>query len=146
MTDLEDAVPAKYDVGQAVRMRTSQPDYVSGPVVAIEPREPGIRQPVYTIDLYGGGPAHRIRALESQIMAADEPVKAPPRVGKLPCPKCGDPDTSMRWCAGGYSIQHGHCTISVHEHFHRGCPNCGHRWLTYDVLDAATPIGPGTLD
>jgi hypothetical protein len=67
---------------------------------------------------------------------APEPQDAAPRVPDLPCPKCGEPDTSMRFCNGGYSLSWGMCMGDAGEHFHRDCSRCKHRWITYDVLDA----------
>jgi ssDNA-binding Zn-finger/Zn-ribbon topoisomerase 1 len=67
-------------------------------------------------------------------MAPPEPQDAAPRVPNLPCPKCGEPDTTMRWCAGGYSLAHGMCVETV-DHFHRGCPRCAYRWTSFDILD-----------
>ena len=60
-----------------------------------------------------------------------------PRVPNLVCPKCGEPETTMRFCSGGYSIKWGMCMVGTGEHFHRDCPRCTHRWVTYDVLGAA---------
>ena len=68
---------------------------------------------------------------------APEPQDAPPRVPNLPCPKCGNADTTMRFCSGGYSLTWGMCADHAPAgHFHRDCPRCTHRWTTYDVLDA----------
>lgn len=69
--------------------------------------------------------------------STDEPKDAAPKVPLLPCPKCGEPDTAMRWCAGGYSIGYGHCVTTVKDHFHRECPNCRYGWKTFDTLDGA---------
>jgi hypothetical protein len=66
-----------------------------------------------------------------------EPQDAAPRVPNLACPKCGEPETAMRFCSGGYSIKWGMCMAGAGEHFHRDCPRCTHRWATYDVLGAA---------
>jgi hypothetical protein len=63
------------------------------------------------------------------------PLPTAPKVPILACPKCGEPDTTMRWCSGGYSLAHGSCETSE-DHFHRGCPRCTHRWKTFDVLDS----------
>lgn len=73
----------------------------------------------------------------SEILAMPEAFKRPaeaPRVPDLPCPKCGEPDTSMRFCNGGYSLSWGMCVGAAEQHFHRGCPRCKHRWTTHDVL------------
>lgn len=63
------------------------------------------------------------------------PQDAPPRVPTLPCPKCGETDTKMRWCSGSYSMHWGACTVQEPgDHFHRACPRCTHKWTTYDTL------------
>ena len=69
-----------------------------------------------------------------------EPQDAPPRVPLLACPKCGEPETTMRWCGGGYSIGWGMCfAASPPDHFHRECTNrCHYKWVTYDTLDGAS--------
>lgn len=74
-------------------------------------------------------------------LAPTEPQDTPPKVPILPCPKCGEPDTTIHWCEGGYSIVLGHCGESA-DHFHRGCDRCGHRWKTFDVLDSGTTPAP----
>lgn len=68
-------------------------------------------------------------------MAAPEPQDAAPRVPDLPCTKCGELDTMMRFCSGQYTLHWGSCDAKGDaEHFHRECPRCKHRWTTYDVL------------
>lgn len=69
-------------------------------------------------------------------MPRSAPQDAAPRVPNLPCPKCGTPDTTMRFCDGGYSLSWGMCMGDAGEHFHRDCPRCKHRWSTHDVLGA----------
>ena len=69
--------------------------------------------------------------------AAPEPQDTPPRVPNLPCPKCGEADTGMRYCDGGWTLAWGSCDANeAAEHFHRRCPRCSHRWATRDVLGA----------
>lgn len=65
-----------------------------------------------------------------------EPQDAPPRVPTLPCPTCGETDTTMRYCDGRYSLTWGVCTDKDGDHFHRGCPSCTRQWITHDTLDA----------
>lgn len=66
---------------------------------------------------------------------APGPQDAAPRVPNLACPKCGEPDTGMRWCNGTYSLTFGMCLDDKRgEHFHRDCSRCKHRWVTRDVL------------
>lgn len=67
-------------------------------------------------------------------VAAPEPQDAAPRVSNLPCPKCGETGTMMRFCNGGYSLSWGMCMSDAGEHFHRDCSRCKHRWTTHDVL------------
>lgn len=66
-----------------------------------------------------------------------EPQDAAPRVPILACPKCGEPDTTMRWCDGLYSLTWGMCADKDGDHFHRDCKRCKYRWITHDTLDAA---------
>jgi hypothetical protein len=142
--DLQEAIPAKYHVGQAVRMRTGQPDYVSGPVITVEPPNATHAGPVYTVDLYGAGPAHRVRALESQITAAEEPVPPAPRVPDLPCPKCGHTGVSIAYCdacdrrpytSSIRKYEDDYCSHGDVDHFHRACRRCTYRWKTEDALN-----------
>lgn len=68
-------------------------------------------------------------------VATPEPQDAPPRVPTLPCLKCGEPDTTMRYCDGRYSLTWGVCADKGGDHFHRGCPRCTRKWITHDTLD-----------
>jgi hypothetical protein len=76
-------------------------------------------------------------------MATQEPQDTPPRVPILACPKCGESDTTMRWCDGGYSLRHGMCSGQDRNHFHRGCGRCGYSWISNDTLDSAGTEGGG---
>ena len=58
------------------------------------------------------------------------------RLPDPPCPKCGHPDTAMRYCDGKpLTRQIGdRCLEREPDHFHRRCKRCHYQWQTGDVL------------
>lgn len=84
------------------------------------------------------GPFPNVLTRPGMGTATPEPQDAVPHVPNLPCPKCGETGTTMRYCDGSYTLTWGMCgdRTGTDGHFHRACTRCTCQWVTYDVLAA----------
>lgn len=69
--------------------------------------------------------------------AIPRPAPAPPAdpaggdVSKMPCPKCGSPETTLAFQPARPACPEGCC--ASRDAFRRACRACGYRWRTHDV-------------